>query len=68
MTTVKVTPKYPAVIPQKIRKFLNIHPGQKVQVFSVQGRIAFILVNPPRKMRGFLKGIGTDGPREQGRV
>ncbi len=68
MTTVNLSPKFPLVIPQKIRKFLNIHPGQKVQVFSVQGRIAFILVNPPRKMGGVLKGIGTDGPREQGRV
>ena len=68
MTTVTVSPKFPVVIPQKIRESLNIHPGQKVQILSVKGRIAFILLNPPRKMRGVLKGIGTELPREQGRV
>ena len=30
MTTVTVSPKFPVVIPQKIRESLNIHPGQKV--------------------------------------
>ncbi len=37
MTTVTVSPKFPVVIPQKIRESLNIHPGQKVQILSVKG-------------------------------
>ena len=68
MTTVTVSPKFQVVIPQKIRESLNIYPGQKVQVLSFKGRIEFILLTPPRKMRGFLKGIDTDVPREPDRV
>lgn len=64
MTTVTVSPKFQVVIPQKVRKDLNLYPGQKIQVLSYKGRIEFIPLRSPREMRGFLKGIDTSVPRD----
>ena len=68
MTVVKVSPKYQVVIPQKIREALGIEPGQKVQALQYMDRIEFIPVKPVKAMRGFLKGIDTDVPRDEDRV
>jgi AbrB family looped-hinge helix DNA binding protein len=68
MTVVTVSPKYQVVIPQKIRETLGIEPGQKVQALQYMDRIEFIPVKPAKTMRGFLKGIDTDVPRDKDRV
>ncbi len=68
MTVVTVSPKYQVVIPQKIREALGIEPGQKVQALQYMDRIEFIPVKPVKAMRGFLKGIDTDVPRDEDRV
>jgi AbrB family looped-hinge helix DNA binding protein len=68
MTVVKVSPKYQVVIPRKIRESLGIEPGQKVQALQYMDRIEFIPVKPAKTMRGFLKGIDTDVPRDKDRV
>lgn len=64
MTTVKVTSEYQLAIPQAIRDALNIKPGETFQVLEFDGRIEFIPLRTPREMRGFLRGINTDAPRE----
>lgn len=43
-------------------------PGQKVQAVAYLGRIELIPVQPMNRMRGFLKGIDTDVPRDAERV
>jgi AbrB family looped-hinge helix DNA binding protein len=68
MTTVTVSPKYQVVIPHEIRKALGIRPGQKIDVIAYEGRIEFIPVTRPKKLRGFLRGIDTSVPREADRV
>ena len=68
MTTVQVSPKYQVVIPQEAREALGIEPGQKVQVLVYEGRVEFIPVRNLKKMRGFLRGIDSNVPRDRDRV
>jgi AbrB family looped-hinge helix DNA binding protein len=67
MSAVTVSPKYQVVIPKEIRKSLKIQPGQKVQVIAYESRIELVPVRPLKRMRGFLKGIGTHVRREPDR-
>ncbi len=68
MVTVTVSSKYQVVIPVAIRKELDLHVGQKIQLIPYQNRIEFIPIQDIREMRGFLKSIDTDVPRDGDRV
>jgi len=68
MSTVTISPKYQVVIPKEIRQKLRLSPGQKVQTIAYDDRIELIPVIPIKKMKGFLKGINTDVPRETDRT
>ena len=68
MSVVTVSPKFQVVIPRAIREAMGLQPGQKVQALQYQNRIEFIPVRSMRAMRGFLKGIATDVPRDRDRV
>jgi AbrB family looped-hinge helix DNA binding protein len=67
MDPVTVSPKFQVVIPREVREKLNLVPGQKVQVIALDNRIELIPVRPMKTMKGFLKGIDTDVPREDDR-
>lgn len=64
MTTVTVSEKYQIVIPKEVRESLGILPGQKMEVVVYDGRAEFIPVREMAAVRGFLRGIDTDVPRE----
>jgi len=66
METVAISPKFQVVIPKDIRESLKLAPGQKVQAIAYENRIELIPHRPMKKMRGFLKGVNTDVPREDG--
>ena len=68
MPTVTISPKYQVVIPREVRESLGLQPGEKVQIFRYEDRIEFIPVRRLAKMRGFLRGIDTDVPRDVDRV
>lgn len=68
MDTVTISPKFQVVIPKDIRDRLKLSPGQKVQAIAYDNRIELIPQRPLREMRGFLKGLDTDVPREDDRV
>lgn len=68
MDVVTISPKYQVVIPRDIRERLKLAPGQKVQALLYQNRIEFIPLQPPRSMRGFLRGIDTTVRRDADRV
>jgi AbrB family looped-hinge helix DNA binding protein len=68
VSVVTVSPKFQVVIPLEIREAMGLKPGQKVQALRYQNRIEFIPVRSMRSMRGFLKGINTDVPRDGDRV
>lgn len=65
---VTVSSKYQVVIPHKIRKELNIQPGEKFQVIQYGNRLEFIPVRNIKDMQGFLKGMDTDIEREDDRI
>ncbi|MCP5181946.1 MAG: AbrB/MazE/SpoVT family DNA-binding domain-containing protein [Pseudomonadales bacterium] len=68
MTTVTVSSKYQVVIPLEARQALGIQPGQKIEVIAYDGRLEFILVDKPKTLRGFLRGIDTAVPRDKDRL
>ncbi|MFN0206532.1 MAG: AbrB/MazE/SpoVT family DNA-binding domain-containing protein [Planctomycetota bacterium] len=68
METLTISPKFQVVIPKSVREKLELTPGQKVQVFLHEGRIEMIPVRSIKSMRGFLKGIDTNVPRDKDRI
>lgn len=68
MTTVTVSPKFQVVIPLAARQALGIQPGQKIEVIAYEGRLEFVLIDKPRKLRGFLRGIDSSVPRDADRT
>ena len=68
MRTVTVSPKFQIVIPKEIRESMGIISGQKVQMLTYCNRIELIPIKPMSDMKGFLKGIDTDVPRDKDRL
>ena len=65
MDTVVVSSKYQIVIPQDVRKRIDLKPGQKIVVIEKDGVIHLIPQKPIKEMRGFLKGIDTSQLRDE---
>jgi AbrB family looped-hinge helix DNA binding protein len=68
MESLTISRKYQVVIPKPVREALHLTPGQKVQVIAHDNLIELIPERGMREMRGFLKGMDTDVPREEHRV
>ena len=68
MSIVTISPRFQVVIPKDVRDELNLEPGQKVQAIAYNNRIELIPVRPMRRMRGIVKGIETEVPREDDRT
>jgi len=68
MAAVTVSPKFQVVIPKEIRTKLGLKPGQRIQLVVYGDRIELIPVKPPKRLRGFLKGIETTIDREADRL
>ncbi|HEV7487381.1 MAG TPA: AbrB/MazE/SpoVT family DNA-binding domain-containing protein [Thermoanaerobaculia bacterium] len=63
MSQTKISSKYQVVIPKDVRA--GFRPGQKFQVIVKRGVITLIPDKPIASMRGFLRGMPTDGFREK---
>lgn len=68
MSAVTVSPKFQVVIPQAVRIAMGLTPGAKLQVVQFENRIEMIPVRSSKSLRGSLRGIDTEVPREQDRV
>lgn len=68
MTAVTVSPKFQVVIPKEVRDSMGIISGQKIQMLTYCNRIELIPIKPMNEMKGFLKGIDTDIPRDKDRI
>jgi AbrB family looped-hinge helix DNA binding protein len=65
MSTVTVSSKYQIVIPQDIRESMKIKPGQKLTFLRVGKEVFLVPVRPIAELRGFAKGMSTEGFREK---
>jgi AbrB family looped-hinge helix DNA binding protein len=66
MSTVTVSPKFQVVLPKKIRDELRLEPGQKLQVFIVDGEIRLQRPRSIKELRGLVSGlVWTDEDRDR---
>jgi AbrB family looped-hinge helix DNA binding protein len=65
MEAVTISSKYQVVIPREIREQFNLKPGQKIIFIPYNNTLRVILVHPIKEARGMLKGMNTDGIREE---
>jgi AbrB family looped-hinge helix DNA binding protein len=68
MRAVTVSPKFQVVIPKDVRESMGIISGQKVQMLTYCNRIELIPIKPMSEMKGILKGIDTEVPRDKDRI
>jgi AbrB family looped-hinge helix DNA binding protein len=68
MQAVKLSPKFQVVIPQAVREALGLVAGEKLQVIQLENRIELIPVRSAKSMRGSLRGMDTDVPRDPDRA
>ncbi len=68
MRAVTVSPKFQIVIPKDVRESMGIVSGQKVQMLTYCNRIELIPIKPMSEMKGILKGIDTEVPRDKDRI
>ena len=68
MSTVTLSPKYQVVIPQRVREKMGLKPGERFHVLNYDGRVELVPVRKMREMRGFLRGLNSDVPRDEDRL
>ena len=62
---VTVSRKYQVVIPKAVREQISIKPGQKLMVMVKHGILSLVPVLPLDELQGLLRGINTEGLREE---
>ena len=65
MKPVTISSKDQVVIPREIRERFDLKPGQKIMFYPDNGILKVILVPTIKEARGMLKGMNTDGIREE---
>ncbi len=65
MAQTRVSSKFQVVIPKEIRAEVRVEKGQVMQVIAKGGVIALVPDRPLAEMRGFLRGMKTEGVREK---
>jgi len=68
MKPVKVSPRFQVVIPKEVRKSMRLKPGTRLAVIQYAKRMELVPLRPMKSLRGSLKGIDTDVPRDEDRV
>lgn len=65
MATVTVSSKYQVVIPEEVRRELDIKPGQKLEAVVWGGRLTLVPSISIAEARGMLAGWPNDFQREK---
>jgi len=65
MGVVTLSSKFQVVIPQDVRKKLDLKPGQKIVVVEKNGVVHLIPQRAIKQMRGFVKGLDTQNLRDE---
>ena len=65
MYTSKISSKFQVVIPREVRKQFNLKPGQRIAFIPFNKTLRVVIVPPIDQARGILKGMDTEGYREE---
>jgi AbrB family looped-hinge helix DNA binding protein len=65
MSHTVVSSKYQVVIPKQVRERVHLRPGQRLAVIVRGSVISLVPELPLEDLRGFLKGMNTEGLREK---
>ena len=65
MGVVTLSSKFQVVIPQDVRRKLDLRPGQKIAVLEKDGVVHLIPQRSLKEMRGFVKGLDTQDLRDE---
>ena len=65
MYTSTISSKYQVVIPREVRKQFGLKPGQRIAFIPFNKILHVVIVPSIEQARGILKGIKTDGLREE---
>ena len=65
MKTVTVSSKFQVVIPEEIRRKVELKAKQKLVVIEKDGVIHLIPQRPIKELRGFLKGLTGEEIRDE---
>jgi len=65
MGVVTLSSKFQVVIPQDVRKKLDLKPGQKIVVVEKDGVVHLIPQRAIKQMRGFVKGLDAQNLRDE---
>ena len=68
LSKVKLSSKYQIVIPYPIRKHMDLHPGEEIEIMQFENRIELVPIKSLKTMRGFIKGIPNKFEREKDRL
>ena len=65
MDTITVSPKYQVVLPSRVRKSIDIMPGEKAVVFEKDGIIHIVRIQDIKKLRGMFQNVSAEGIRDE---
>ena len=65
MYTATISSKYQVVIPREVREQFDLKPGQRIAFVPYRHTLRMVIVPPIEQARGLLKGMPTDGYREE---
>lgn len=65
MEAVTISSKFQVVIPREIREKFHLKPGQKIVFIPYKGTLRVVIVPPIEDAHGMLKGLNTEGVREE---
>ena len=65
MGVVTLSSKFQVVIPQDVRRKLDLKPGQKIVVVEKDGVVHLIPRKPVKETRGFVKGLNIRDLRDE---
>jgi len=60
-----VSSRFQVTIPKAVRQEMDLRVGQEMEVIAKSGVIFLVPDRPILSLRGFVKGIPTDGFREK---
>ena len=65
MARATVSSKFQVVIPKEVREEVRLATGQVVQVIAKGGVVTLVPDRPLEELRGFVRGIDTEGARDE---